>query len=180
MKFPEMDQKPFRASHASESESWGSGWGPSESPRFFYVIYSSNWVSRIKVDVLRSWSPPGSSIRPSATGKLIFHFLWEISLLLHWVFQSRFLMRPSFPTPKFLQTIRHPSKSHPRTERIQGTIQVRISFQIDGFLTCLSQKLGNKHSPNGPNGMIGPLNGFPMRLSFGVFPLDKRSWTFRR
>ena len=30
--------------------------------------------------------------------------------------------------------------SFPRTERIQGTIQVRLSFQIDGFLPGLSQK----------------------------------------
>ena len=30
--------------------------------------------------------------------------------------------------------------SPPRTKRIQGTIQVRLSFQIDGFLTGLSQK----------------------------------------
>ena len=28
--------------------------------------------------------------------------------------------------------------------------------------------------------MIGPWNGFPKRLSYGVFPPDKRSWTFRR
>ena len=31
-----------------------------------------------------------------------------------------------------------------------------------------------------PNGMIGPLNGFPKRLSYGVFPSDSRSVTFRR
>ena len=30
--------------------------------------------------------------------------------------------------------------STPRTERIRGTIQVRLSFQIDGFLTGLSKK----------------------------------------
>ena len=36
--------------------------------------------------------------------------------------------------------VRHPSKFSPRTEQIQGTIQVRLSFQINGFLTGLSQK----------------------------------------
>ena len=35
--------------------------------------------------------------------------------------------------------VRHPSKFTPRTERIRGTIQVRLSFQIDGFLTDPSQ-----------------------------------------
>ena len=49
-------------------------------------------------------------------------------------------MRPSFPTPQCLQPICHPSKFPPRTKRIQGTIQKKLSFQIDGFLTGLSQK----------------------------------------
>ena len=44
-------------------------------------------------------------------------------------------MRPSFPTPQGLRSVRHPSKIPPRTMRIRGTIQVRLSFQIDGFLT---------------------------------------------
>ena len=48
-------------------------------------------------------------------------------------------MRPSFPTPQGLQPVRHPSKFTPRTMRIQGTIQVRLSFQTDGFLTGPSQ-----------------------------------------
>ena len=46
-------------------------------------------------------------------------------------------MRPSSPTPQGLQSVRHPSKFTPRGERIQGTIQVKLSFQIDGFLTGL-------------------------------------------
>ena len=71
--------------------------------------------------------------------KSILFFLWEISPLSHWVFQSRFPMRPSFPTPQGLQPVRHPSKFHPRTNHIQGTNQVRLSFQIDGFLTGPSQ-----------------------------------------
>ena len=48
-------------------------------------------------------------------------------------------MRPSSPTLQDLQPVRHPSKLHPRTKRIRGTIQVRLSFQIDGFLTGPSQ-----------------------------------------
>ena len=49
-------------------------------------------------------------------------------------------MRPSSPAPQDLQPVRHPSKFHSRTMRIRGTIQVRLSFQIDEFLTGLSQR----------------------------------------
>ena len=42
-------------------------------------------------------------------------------------------------TPQCLQPICHPSKFHPRTMRVRGTIQVRLSFLIDGFLTAPSQ-----------------------------------------
>ena len=38
-----------------------------------------------------------------------------------------------------LRSVRHFSKFPPRTERIRGTIQVRRSFQIDGFVTDPSQ-----------------------------------------
>ena len=57
-------------------------------------------------------------------------------------------MRPSFPTPQCLQPLRHPSKFTQRTMRIRGTIQVRLSFQIDGFLTGPSQRQGNTQPVN--------------------------------
>ena len=57
-------------------------------------------------------------------------------------------MRPSSPTPQGLQPICHPSKFTPRTKRIRGTIQVRLSSHIDGFLTGLSQKQGNTQPVN--------------------------------
>ena len=57
-------------------------------------------------------------------------------------------MRPSFPTPQGLRSVRHPSKFPPRTERIRGTIQVRLSFQIDGFLTDPSQLQGDTQPMN--------------------------------
>ena len=57
-------------------------------------------------------------------------------------------MRPSFPTPQCLQPTCHPSKFTPRTTRIQGRIQVRLAFQIDGFLTSLSKKYGNTQPMN--------------------------------
>ena len=57
-------------------------------------------------------------------------------------------MRPSSPTPQGLRPVRHPSKFHPRTMRIRGTIQVRLSFQIDGFLTGPSQLQGDTQPMN--------------------------------
>ena len=74
------------------------------------LTFSSNWEFQYKVDVLSSWSPPESLIRPSATGKWMFHFLGEISSLSHWVFWSRFPIRPSSPTPQGLRSVRHPSQ----------------------------------------------------------------------
>ena len=77
---------------------------------------------------------------------------------------SRFPMRPSSPTPQGLRSVRHRSKFLPRTMRIRGTIQVRLSFQIDGFLTGPSQQKGDTQ-PMNQMGIIGPLNGCPKRLS---------------
>ena len=57
-------------------------------------------------------------------------------------------MRPTFPTPQGLQSVRHLSKFSPRTERIRGTIQVKLSFQIDGFGTDPSQLKGNSQPMN--------------------------------
>ena len=91
-------------------------------------------------------------------------------------FRVVFPMRPSFPTPQGLRSVRHPSKFTPR---IRGTIQVRLSFHIDGFLAGPSKVQGDTQ-PIEPNGMIGPLNGCPKRLSYGVFPSDDKSVTFRR
>ena len=73
-------------------------------------------------------------------------------------------MRPSSPTPQGLRPVRHPSKFPPRKERIRGTIQVKLSFQIDGFGTDLSQLQGDTQQGE-PKGIIGPSNGFPKRLS---------------
>ena len=74
-------------------------------------------------------------IRPSAIGKMNSPLFGKYHLFRIESFLSRFQMRPSSPTPQGLRPVRHPSKFLPRTERIRGTIQVRLSFQIDGFLT---------------------------------------------
>ena len=87
MKFPDMDQKSFFALPASRYESWGGGGGdPSDSPRKSLWPSPRIGRSRIKVDVLSSWSPPTNFIRPSASGEMNFHFVWETLLPLDWVF----------------------------------------------------------------------------------------------
>ena len=58
------------------------------------------------------------------------------------VFLRGFPMRPSFPAPQCLQPLCHRSKFPPRTERIQGIIQVRLSFQNDGFLSWSFAEIG--------------------------------------
>ena len=58
-------------------------------------------------------------------------------------------MRPSSPTPQGLQPVRHPSKFHPRTERIRGTIQVRLmpDFEVldARIASALNKIIHNSH-----------------------------------
>ena len=79
-------------------------------------------------------------------------------------------MRPSFPTPQGLRPICHPSKFLPRTERIRGTIQVRLSFQIDGIVGPSLQ------GDSQPMNLVehGLFNGCPERLPYGVFPSNTK------
>ena len=57
-------------------------------------------------------------------------------------------MRPSSPTPQGLRPVRHLSKFSPSTMHIRGTIQIRLSVQIDGFLTGPSKLLGDSQPMN--------------------------------
>ena len=103
---------------------------------------------RIKVDVLSSWSPPNKFYSSICDWKMNFPFcLGNITSFAVSLFYQ-ISVRPSFPTPQCLQPLCHPSKFPPRTERIRGTIQVRLSFQIDGFLTGLSQRWCNTQPVN--------------------------------
>ena len=162
VKFPEMDQKSFRASPASRSESWGSGVET-------LLILQENLF-----DLLLELGGPVSRWMFSVPDLLQQNLI----LPLHWVFLSRFPMLPSFPTPQGLRSVRHPSIFPPRTERIQGTIQVRLfSKLMDSWLVFSRDRV---YSTNEPTGMIAPSKGSPKRLSYGLFPSDKRSWMFRR
>ena len=106
--------------------------------------------------------------------KWIFNFLWEISPLFIESFLSWFLIRPPFPTPQCLQPICPPAyRVYPRNN------PGKTFFPNWWILGWSFAEIG-LYSTNEPNGMIGPLKGSPKRLSYGVFPWDKRSWMFRR
>ena len=53
---------------------------------------------------------------------------------------------------------------------IQGTIQIKLSFQNDGFLTDPSQLQGDTQPMNKME-FLGPLNGFPKRSFIGRLPI---------
>ena len=143
--FLTLDQKSFIASPASANESWEGG-RCQENLRDLLLeldVPVSRWMFS-GPDLLQEIWFVHLRLR-----KINFPFsLGRIHPLLHWVFLHRFPMRPSFPTPQCLQPVCHPSKLHPRTKRIRGTIQVRLSFQIDGFLTGLTQRKGSTQPVN--------------------------------
>ena len=66
--------------HPEMSQSCKCGGDPSDSPRTsWWSAHRTGW-SRIKVNVLRSWSPPEIFTFPSATWKMIltiFHHFWR-------------------------------------------------------------------------------------------------------
>ena len=61
---------------------------------------------------------------------------------------------------------------------IQGIYVARLLDQIDVISMSFAEMAW--YSTIAPNGTTGPLKGIPNRLSYGVFPSDKRSWMFRR
>ena len=118
MKFLDMDQKSFIASPGIRKWVLRLRWKrPFWFSKKISSTFSSNWVIPYQggcSQFLISSSKFDSSI---CDWKWIFHFLWgNITSFALSLFLSRFLMRPSFPTPQCLQPVRHPSKFSPRTK----------------------------------------------------------------
>ena len=178
MKFRDMDQKSFIAWRASGSESWGCGRDPSDSPRKSILLPPWIGCSRIKVGVLSSWSPPGSLIRPSAAGKINFPFsVGNITSFALSLFRVDFWCVHRFQLLNVCnQHVTLPNspanKAYPRNN--PGKTFFPNWWNLDWFFAEIGW-----YSTSEPNGMIGPSNGFPKRLSHGIFPSDKRSWMFR-
>ena len=109
---------------------------------------------------------------------IIFFFFWSI-LPSRWFFEDKFLMHPTFPNlpgllSKYLLSKIPPAiSSQPR--KIPGN-----TFLPDWWVLAWSFGEVGWYSTLAPKGIIGPVNGSPNRLSYGVFPSAKRSWTFRR
>ena len=70
----------------------------------------------------------------------------------------------------------------PNSTRVQSVSKniLRKTFFPNWWILDWSFAVIGWYSTNEPNGMIGPLNGCPKRLSQGVFPSNNRSVTFRR
>ena len=86
----------------------------------------------VKVDDFSAWSPPRDFTVPSAT----------VNMNLSPPFWHYHLFRiESFNIDVCIHLFQR-FQIHPRTKRIQGTIQVRLSFQFDGFVTGLFGDMG--------------------------------------
>ena len=126
-----------------------------------FTFFSSFRWSQIKVDVLRTWSPPDNFTFPSAIGNMIcFTNFGRYHLFRIESFCVDFWCVHPFQLPTSATEM--------------SPFQIRTAYKV--YPTA---EIG-WHSTIEPNGIIGPLKGSPDRLSQGGFPSDKRSWTFRR
>ena len=148
----------------SGSESWGGeGGDPSDSPRKSLWLSPRIGCSRIKMvfsvpDLLQKvWFV---HLRLEIW---IFHFLWA-SIVSN-------SSRSAISTSPF--QILHAYKAYPRNNPGK-------TFFPNWWMRDWSFAVIGWYSTNETNGIIGPLNGCPKRLSYAVFPSDKRSWAFRR
>ena len=98
MKLPEMDQKSFLTSPSYHGESRsGVEEDPSDSPGRFPFYSPRSGRSPIKVDVLRTWSPPESLTVRSAIW--FFHHAWAVILPedFVWMFSEPDLLQQVLP-----------------------------------------------------------------------------------
>ena len=130
------------------TKSWSGVEDPSDSPERSSRSSPRSALSRIMVDVLRSWSPPDSFTVPSATGNVTFSPLLSFNTPSYWVSRHGFQMRPYFPIPQCLRPLCHLSRFHPNTRHVRGIFQVNISYRTGGVLTSLWQKQGDIQSSN--------------------------------
>ena len=101
----------------------------------------------------------------------LFTLFWALLPLLHWASEHGYPTRPTCPAPQCLRPKYLLSRFTSRTMHVRGIFQVKLSCQTGGVLTGLRQKYDDD---------ILSLHGSPNRVSWGVFPSDKRSCTFCR
>ena len=127
MKFPDMDQKSFISSPAS------------------LLIFQESLLEL--VDAVSRWMFSGLDLLQGFDSSICD---WKNKFFLFGKYHLFRIesFRVDFRCVHRLQLLKVRNqyvtlpKSHPRTMRIRGTIQVRLSFQIDGFFTDLSKLYG--------------------------------------
>ena len=129
-----------------------SGWSQTSISSMFFDCSICNWEFKIVTFYL---SYHFLCIKPSGADSWCVHLLQLFNVCDHNV---------SFPDSPRIQYI---------TENIPGKTFGPCNFDMS-FAEI------RWYSPIAPNGITGPLQGIPNRLSYGVFPTDKRSWMFRR
>ena len=135
--------------------------------------FSSSGRSRMKVDVLRRWSPPETLAVPSATGNFkLSHFIGvntSFALSLRTWISDASICSISWMSVIDMSPFQIPPACIAYPRNIPNWCNLDRSFAEIGWYSTIA-----------PNGITGPLNGIPNRLSYGVLPSDKRSWMFRR
>ena len=178
MNSPVIVQKSFLASSSPRVESSWIGVGECNSSVFTWRISYSllvpddpglRWMCSDAVLRQRFW------LFHLRLGKWSFHFFAALTLPLHWALGCGVLMRPSPPS---LQCLR-PQRLLSRFSRVQSTTE-KYTWQDFCSKLMQSRLVFAEIGTIAPNGITGPPNGIPNRLSCCVFPSDKRSWMFRR
>ena len=177
MKFPDKDQKSFIAS--SGIRKWVLRWW--KRPFWFFkkisLTFSSNWVFPCQggcSQFLISSRKLDSSI---CGWKNEFSFFFrKYYFLCIESFRVEFWCVHRFQ----LLNVCNQYVTVPNSTRGQSVSNPSKTFFPNWWILDWSFAETGFYSTNEPNGMIGPLNGFPKRLSYGVFSSDKRSWMFRR
>ena len=125
-------------------------------------------------------------------GIWIHHLFMSSTLLSRWFFEDKFLKHPTFPNlPNLISecllskfhrdqlTAKNNTKEYHRDQLTAKNNTKEYHFPNWQILVWSLAEIG-WHSTIAPEGIIGPLNGSPNRLSFGIFPSARRSWKLCR
>ena len=147
------------ASLSSGSES--NVWDPSDSSQRSSRSSPRSRLSRIKVDVLRTWSPPDSFYFSIGDREYeVFTVLTSFALSL----RAGFSHASKFSSSSMSATKMSPFQSHTTHNAYPRNIP-RKTFLPNWLVLDRSLAEIGSYSIIEPNGTIGPLNGSPNRRS---------------
>ena len=154
---------------ASASSMGSAGWDSSDSPWISPLRFHS-----LQVDPASEWV---LGIRSLFLTILLFQLrMGKPNSPSFWLISTSFALISSQGKYSMQLSEYLLSKFTPQSARILDRFQVVLSCQIDKFSSDLSVKTDDIQ-PLLQKRIIGPMNGSPNRLSYGVFPSAKRSWT---